>query len=71
MEGHRETKAPFIGNLVLFKGHRGTGRDTRLRSDCGQNTRSMKDVFTIVKSSYLRRSRVFGNGGPWKRKLFS
>jgi hypothetical protein len=36
-EGQGETKQRFYRKLTLLKGHRGTGRDTRLRSDCGQN----------------------------------
>ena len=36
MEGHRETKQRFYQVLALLEGHRETGRDTRLRSDCGQ-----------------------------------
>ena len=35
-EGHRDTKLRFYGDLGLYKRHRGIGRDTQLRSDCGQ-----------------------------------
>ena len=35
-EGQGETKQRFYQVLALLEGHRGTGRDTRLRSDCGQ-----------------------------------
>src|SRR5215212_8922692 len=36
--GQGETKLRFHKVLALLEGHGGTGRDTRLRSDCGQNT---------------------------------
>src|SRR5215213_8301756 len=36
-EGHGETKQRFYRNSGSVEGHGGTGRDTRLRSDCGQN----------------------------------
>src|SRR5215211_2391990 len=36
-EGQGETKQRFYRKLILLKGQGGTGRDTRLRSDCGQN----------------------------------
>ncbi len=47
VQGHGRTRrgrgrqnSAFIRNSVLLKRHRRTGRDTRLRSDCGQNRRS-------------------------------
>jgi hypothetical protein len=38
-EGHREIKQHFYQVLAHLEGQGGTGRDTRLRSDCGQNLR--------------------------------
>jgi len=38
--GQGETKQRFYQVLALLEGHRGTGRDTRLRSDCGQKARA-------------------------------
>src|ERR671912_2310396 len=35
--GQVETKLRFYRVLALLEGQGGTGRDTRLRSDCGQN----------------------------------
>jgi hypothetical protein len=34
--GQGETKQRCYQVLARLEGHRGTGRDTRLRSDCGQ-----------------------------------
>src|SRR5215203_3405765 len=36
-EGHRETKQRFYQGVALLEGQGGTGKDTQLRSDCGQN----------------------------------
>jgi hypothetical protein len=36
MEGQGETKPRFYRESGFLKRHRGTGRDTQLRSDCGQ-----------------------------------
>src|SRR5829696_5260579 len=43
-EGHRETKPRFYQVLALLEGQGGTGRDTRLRSDCGQNVEPRRRV---------------------------
>src|SRR3712207_963784 len=40
--GHGETKQRFYRGSEFLKGHRGTGTDTRLRSDCGQNLRTQQ-----------------------------
>src|SRR5919112_911130 len=42
--GQGETKQRFYRESRSLKGHRGTGRDTQLRSDCGQNVCSTKGV---------------------------
>ena len=40
--GDRERQiSAFIRKLALSKGHRGTGGDTRLRSNCGQKVRGL------------------------------
>ena len=65
--GQGETNQRFYQSFGIPEG---TQRD-RETPGCGQNTRSTKGIFTSMKSSYLRRSRVFGHGGPLKRKLFS
>ena len=36
-EGQGETQQRFYQVLAILEGHGGTGRDTRLRSDCGQS----------------------------------
>ena len=41
MEGQGETKQRFYQVLAFLEGQGGTGRDTRLRSDCGQNLGAM------------------------------
>src|SRR5829696_2331448 len=47
-ERQGETKQRFYQVLALLEVHRGTGKDTRLRSDCGQSTRSTKGGITPV-----------------------
>ena len=42
--GQGETKQRFYRVLALLEGQGGTGRDTRLRSDCGQNVEPRRRV---------------------------
>src|SRR5215212_4904398 len=42
--GQGETKPRFYQRIALLEGQRGTGRDTRLRSDCGQNVEPRRRV---------------------------
>src|SRR5215217_2216691 len=42
--GQRETNERFCRKLALLEGQGGTGKDTRLRSDCGQNLRLSRRV---------------------------
>src|SRR5215207_8105352 len=42
--GHGETKQRFYQVIALLEGQGGTGGDTRLRSDCGQNLRLSRRV---------------------------
>ena len=46
--GQGETKQRFYHVLALLEGHRGTGKDTRLRSDCGQSTRGTQRAISLV-----------------------
>jgi len=43
-EGQGETKQRFYQRFALLEGQGGTGKDTRLRSDCGQNLRLSRRV---------------------------
>src|SRR5829696_3657278 len=50
MEGQGETQQRFYRVLAFLEGQGGTGRDTRLRSDCGQ-TRPDTSFLTLSKST--------------------
>ncbi len=43
-EGQGETKQRFYQVLALLEGQGGTGRDTQLRSDCGQNLEPSRKI---------------------------
>jgi microcystin degradation protein MlrC len=47
---------PSAENLGLLPFGRVTGRDTRLRSDCGQNRRSTKDVIAPMGEQVMSPS---------------
>jgi hypothetical protein len=50
MEGHGEAQQRFYQGLALLEGQGETGKDTRLRSDCGQNLK-------LSSGPYSRKSQ--------------
>ena len=48
IEGQVETKQRFYRESEFLKGQGETGKDTRLRSDCGQNTPGAEDAITSL-----------------------
>src|ERR671911_184757 len=57
--GQGETKQRFYQVLALLEGQGGTGRDTRLRSDCGQNLGLSKRI--LEPEARLPRIALLGS----------
>src|SRR5919112_1993516 len=57
MKRQEDTKPRFYQGLVFLRGQGGTGRDTRLRSDCGQNLKLSSGPYSrkpqkVTKASF-------------------